>query len=173
MWPLKRAMVLLLFLGTASAPNRAGAQMLALSLRPGTELRIVDSVGEGKSGTFAGSTEKELQILVACGSGCEQITALHWTALRQVDAHVSDGHSIAHTVMGGVIGASGAAAAAQAVGAITKGDKCQWDSGSCPALGFAAAMPIVVVMGGAIGASLGWHPERFSWERVWPPIPPR
>lgn len=171
---LKRAALVLSVLGaSASVAKWADAQALASSLTPGTELRIVDSVGERQSATYLGSSERELQILVACGSGCEQASALHWGALRQVDARVSHGHSIARTVLGGVIGVSGAVFATLAMSAIFKGNQCEWDSGSCPAIGFAAAMPIVVATGGAIGAGVGWRHERSTWERVWPPMPPR
>lgn len=171
---LKRMALMPLILGaSACAPRWAGAQLLAPSLKLGTELRIVDSVGERQSATYLGSTERELQMLVACGSGCEQAAALRWAALREVDAHVSHGHSIARTALGGAIGASGAVAATLAISAMFKGNTCEWDSGSCPALGFAAAMPLLVATGGAIGATVGWRHQRFSWERVWPPIPPR
>lgn len=167
MW-IQRIVYLAVVIGISSLPIRAHAQALAAPLDTGTELRIIDAAGRHQSATYLAATDSELHVRINCGSGCAQLATVRWLDLRQVDAQVSDGHSVERAVLGGAIGAAGAWAAATLIGALFKGNKCEFDTGSCPALGFAAAMPLVAVGGGAIGASIGWRQERFHWQRVWP-----
>lgn len=169
MWMVQRTACLAVVVGIVSLPiQRTHAQALAASLDPGTELRIIEASGGHRSATFLAVTDSALQVRLDCGAGCAQASAVRWTDLRAVDAHLSQGHSVERAALGGVVGAAGAWATATLIGAVFRGNKCEWDTGSCPALGFAAAMPLVVLGGGAVGASIGWRHERFRWQRVWP-----
>lgn len=144
--------------------------MIPASLRPGAELRLLDTASQRLRATYLGASEQRLEVQVSCGAGCEEASSSPWIALREVDVRVGRGRSVSQAVAGGVIGGAGAWGSAVLLGAILgkfRATDCQFDTGQCPALGLAVLTPVVIVTGGVIGASVGWRREQLRWERVW------
>ena len=46
------------------------------------------------------------------------------------------------------------------------GSRCNWDGGSCPALGFAQAAPLIVVGGTGLGMMIGSQMRQWRWVQV-------
>jgi hypothetical protein len=97
------------------------------------------------------------------------IHSVPWAAAERIDVQVSDPPSPRRILVGTVVGA-GVGYAVAFIGA-THGT-CHFDSGDCPQLGWAIAMPAIVAVGGCIGGIEGYLSRHRYWSTVWRASPP-
>ena len=143
----------------AKSQSIAGAEV-----RQGTPLLIYVRNGPPRESSFAYESPSALHVRERCDS-CSAVVAIPWKDVTRVDARVAGPRSVRRMLVGGLAGAS-ATVVALAIVMGSGGSRCNWDGGSCPALGFAQAAPLIVVGGTGLGMMIGSQMRQWRWVQV-------
>ena len=153
-------------LAVAVASDEAKCQSIAgAGVRQGAPLLVYVRNGPPRESSFAYESPAALHVREACES-CTEVIAIPWNEVLRVDARVASPPSVRRIVTGGLVGAFGSVVAIGAVLA-AGGSRCDWDHGSCPALGFARMAPFIVVGGTGLGMAVGSQKREWRWAQVW------
>lgn len=152
-------------LAIAVATAEAKAQsIVGADVRQGTPLLVYVRDGPPRESSFAYETPSALHVRQRCDS-CTAVLAIPWSDVTRVDARVAGPRSARRMLVGGLAGAS-ATVVALAIVMGSGGSRCNWDGGSCPALGFAQAAPLIVVGGTGLGMMIGSQMRQWRWVQV-------
>lgn len=152
-------------LAIAVAAVEAKSQSIAgADVHQGTPLLVYVRDGAPRESSFAYESPSALHVRERCDS-CTAVIAIPWSDVTRVDARVAGPRSVRRVLVGGLVGAS-ATVVALAIVMGSGGSRCNWDGGSCPALGFAQAAPLIVVGGTGLGMLIGSQMRQWRWVQV-------
>ena len=129
----------------------------------GTRLRLTPVHGPQRVGRFDSQTAAELQLRVACTSGCDVLVRTPWSDLRQVEARVRGPASPMRIAVGGLVGAVGTYLVLRGAASMRS---CSGDV-TCPETALESQEPKLTLAGSLLGAAVGRMSSRFRWETVW------
>jgi len=158
----KRVCLAATLLLTLSVPAQSQIATAAV-VAPGTRLRLTPVLGPQQLGRFDSQTAAELQLRVACTSGCDRLVRMPWSDLRQVEARVRGPVSPMRIAVGALIGGVGTYLVLR--GAQSMSD-CKGEV-TCPNIAFESQAPKLTLAGSLLGAVVGRMSSRHRWETVW------
>ena len=152
-------------LAIAVAAVEARSQSIAgADVRQGTPLLVYVRNGPPRESWFAYESPSALHVRERCDS-CTGVLAIPWRDVTRIDARVAGPRSGRRMLVGGLAGAS-ATVVALAIVMGAGGSRCDWNGGSCPALGFAQAAPLIVLSGTGLGMMIGSQMRQWRWVQV-------